>query len=366
MKNLQLISSECLGVGHYPCADTLSKDGKFRLEVGGPKSFILSSDDFLKTYKTESFAENAPHFTYGFTELSDGTFISLEVNNQVHNKYIIKEGSPQFVLGIRRADSFEDIMAGKIKTSFCIVDIPDLTFGFGDCGNSHSGTVAQGLIQLENGDIIATMYGQRTTDTTLCPYFDTERGYKFYLYSAWCIISRDGGKTFEYLSDLADVQTYPIPDVNAEGYCEPDILDLGGGHLVSVIRTGGHEVYSPLYCTHSYDSGKTWGAPYEILSWGVYPRLMKMKDGTVALLSGHIHTFIMLSDDGGITWSEPHIIEECDGKWDKSTSGYGAFFEDDCGNICVIFDDPKEGIAENAPPYHLRRVYLRKYKLSEE
>lgn len=361
MKTPILISSECLGVGHYPCADTLSRDGKFRVTVGGPEPFTIYSGDYLSTY--EISREKQPRLTYGFTQLADGSFISLSESNQVHNRYIKREGKPQFVLGIHRAKTFEDIKNGNISTEFCFVDIPDLTFGFGDCGNSHSGTVAQGLIQLENGDIIATMYGQKTTDTTLCPYFDTERGYKFYLYSTWCIISHDGGHTFEYLSSVADVQTYPIADVNAEGYCEADIIYEGNGHIVSVIRTGGHEVYSPLYCSHSYDSGKTWEAPYEINSWGVYPRLFKLRDGTIAMLSGHIHTFLMFSEDGGVTWSEPAILEECDGMWDKSTSGYGCAFEDPDGNICVIFDDPKEGIEENAPPYYLRKVYLRKYAI---
>lgn len=359
MKKLKLISSECLGVGNYACADTLSRDGDFRVTAGGPEPFTLYSGDFLETY--EISREKAPHLTYGFTQLADGSFISLAENNQVHRGYIKHEGTPQFVLGVHRADSFEDIKNSNISTTFSFLHIPDLAFGYGDSGNCHSGTVAQGLTELENGDIIATMYGQRTTDVTLCPYFDNERGYKFYLYSAWCIISRDKGKTFEFLSDIADVQTYPIADVNAEGYCEPDILNLGGGHLLCVIRTGGHEVYSPLYACHSYDGGKTWNSPYEINSWGVYPRLKKLSDGTVALLSGHIHTFLMFSEDGGISWSEPQILEECDGKWDKSPSGYGCFFEDRSGNLCVIFDDPKEGIAESAPPYYLRRVYLRKY-----
>ena len=361
MKTLNLIHSECLGVGHYPCADTLSSDGKFRVTVGGPKPFTLYSDDFLKTHRISH--EKEAYTTYGFTQLSDGSFITLAENNQVHDKYKRCEGKPQFVLGVHRAASFEDIAAGRITSEFSFLDIPDLAFGYGDCGNSHSGTVAQGLIQLENGDIIATMYGQKTTDTTLCPYFDSERGYKFYLYSSWCIISHDGGHTFEFLSDIADVQTYPIADVNAEGYCEPDIIYLGDGHIVCILRTGGHEVYSPLYCSHSYDSGKTWTAPVEILSWGVYPRLFRLSDGTIALLSGHIHTFLMFSEDEGMTWSEPHILEECDGKWDKSTSGYGCAFQAPDGTICVIFDDPKEGIAENAPPYHLRRVYLRKYEI---
>ena len=93
MKTPILISSECLGVGHYPCADTLSKNGEFRVTVGGPEPFTIYSRDYLSTY--EISREKQPRLTYGFTQLADGSFISLAESNQVHNKYIKREGKPQ-------------------------------------------------------------------------------------------------------------------------------------------------------------------------------------------------------------------------------------------------------------------------------
>lgn len=362
MKTPELIYHKRVGVGHYPHASTISKEGDVVVPVSGPTPFTLISRNNGATFeKTDGIKY---YMSNGFTQLADGSFIGFGGNNAVHRYFRdTRQEKLQFVLCIYRAKTFDDILDGRIDAEFCIVDIPDLTFGYGDSNNTHSGTVDHGCIELENGDIIITMYGQKTTDTTLCPYFDKECGYKFYLYSAWCLISHDGGHTFEYLSNLADVQTYPIADVNAEGYCEPDLLDLGGGHILSVIRTGGHEVYSPLYATHSYDNGKTWEALYEINSWGVLPKLFRLSDGRVVCVSGHIHTFLLFSEDEGKTWSEPFIVEPCDGKWGNSPSGYCTAFESAEGEITVIYDDPKEGIAEGAEPGYLRNVYIRKYKV---
>ena len=361
MKTPELIYHERIGLGNYASADTVSREGDVLVTAGGPEPFTMISRDRGATFEIKKGIDFPT--TYGFTQLSDGSFISFGSNNAVHPHLRDKRQKDiPFVLKIMRAASFEDILDGRMDTTFAIVDIPELTFGYGDSNNCHSGTVAQGCVELENGDIIVTMYGQRRSDTTLCPYF-VEQGYNFYLYSTWCIISRDGGKTFSYLSSIADVKTYPIPDINAEGYCETDIYYFGGGHIVAVLRTGGHEVYSPLYCSHSYDSGKTWGAPYEINGWGVLPKLLRVSDGRLVLLSGHIHTFIMFSEDEGVSWSEPFIIEPCDGKWVNSPSGYNTAFESAPGELTVIYDDPKEGIAEGAEYGYVRNVYLRKYKI---
>lgn len=361
MKTPELIYHERINLGDYASAGTITREGDVLVTAGGHDPFMMISRDSGTTFEIKK-GINYPT-TYGFTQLRDGTFISFGSNNVGHRALMDKRQKVvPFVLKIMRAKTFDDILDGRIDVSFAVVDIPDLTFGWGDSNNCHSGTVAQGCVELENGDIVVTMYGQKTTDTTLCPYF-VEQGYNFYLYSTWCIISRDSGKTFSYLSSIADVQTYPIPDVNAEGYCETDIFAFGGGHIVAVLRTGGHEVYSPLYASHSYDNGETWGVPYEINSWGVLPKLFRLSDGRLVLVSGHIHTFLMFSEDEGVTWSEPFIVEECDGKWGNSPSGYNTAFESAPGEITIIYDDPKEGIAEGKPYGYVRHVYMRKYRI---
>lgn len=98
---------------------------------------------------------------------------------------------------------------------------------------------------------------------------DYFKNYDFYQYRTWCIVSHDNGHTFEYLSTIADCGTYPVPD--GEGYCEPDLVYLGNGHILAALRTQGHEVYTPLFCSHSYDSGKTWSKPDEMILTVFFP-----------------------------------------------------------------------------------------------
>lgn len=359
--SIEVCEKSRLCTGSYAFCDTRSEDGRVFTVASSPKGTVafLSDSNTTKILETEKTP-----FAARFIKLNDGTFLALGSDNAVFNSIADKDQSPMpFLLSVYRAKSFDDVIAGNIETSFCFVDIPDLTSGFGDSGNAFAGYVSTGLIQMSNGDIYANMYGQFTKDNTFCPYFKEYGKYDFYLYRTWGIVSHDMGKTFEFVSTVADVQTYPIPDINAEGYCETDTVECSPGHLVSVLRTGGHEVYSPLYCSHSFDFGKTWSAPKEICRWGVLPKLMIMSDGTLVCLSGHIHTMLLFSGDMGNTWSEPIIIEECDGKWDKSPSGYNTFFESSPGELTVIYDDPKEGIAENAPAFHLRNIYVAKCKV---
>ena len=115
------------------------------------------------------------------------------------------------------------LLSGDIQVSFAQVEIPDLAVGYGDSQDPkeyHTGVTGQTVIVMPNGDLIVPMYGQFKADTTKLSYF---QNYDFYQYRVWCVISRDNGRSFSYLSTVADVQTYPC-DPEAEGYCEPDML----------------------------------------------------------------------------------------------------------------------------------------------
>ena len=354
--SIEIISKECFGAGHYPFKFAADRDGRVLIPVrfwddGG---LLLSSCDGGASFEAIPMPDGMRGVT--FRELSDGTLLGIGEANAVHRAIWDLDGKIPFVLPVYRAKSIDDLLTGKVATEFCSVDIPGLAAGYGDSSNRHTGD-AISWSELSNGDIYVMMYGQFKDDTTLCPYFREFGKYDFYLYRTWSIVSYDKGKTFEFVTTVADCQTYPIADVNAEGYCEAETIEVEPGHLVSVIRTGGHEVYSPLYCAHSYDYGVTWGAPYEICPWGVLPRLLKMKDGTLVCASGHIHTMLLFSDDNGATWSEPVIVDECDGKWDKSTSGYSSIFEPTPGVLSLVYDDPKEGIAEGREAGKVRQVY---------
>lgn len=352
--------------GSYCCSNINSPDGRVYLAPdSNPNKILFYSENFGADFEVKRDVEKP--YRPRMIALSDGTFIGFGGGNSVFRSiFDKKQENLPFVLAVYTAESMDDVINGKIKTHFTQVHIPHLSMGFGDSGNSFAGCVCNGIVEMSNGDIYVSMYGQFTDDTTLCPYFQEYGEYDFYLYRTWGIVSHDKGKTFEYVSTVADVQTYPIADINAEGYCETDVIEVEDGHLVAILRTGGHEVYSPLYCSHSFDYGKTWDAPYEICGWGVLPRIIKMKNGTLVICSGHIHTMLLFSEDNGKSWSEPFIVEECDGKWDKSPSGYNSVFEGTDGILTVIYDDPKEGIAEGAGDGMKRKLYIAKIGVTKE
>ena len=362
----ELLSSECFGVGDYPCDDVYSaRTGEWAIPVSGKDTnyFLVSSDNgnsFKKVDRTNHRHEK-------FREMSDGSFIALDFSSTFAGKFYdfdTKEDIP-FGVTLYRAGSFGDIMNDKISEEFSTLNIPGLTFGYGDSGNRHTGCFS-GWRELSNGDILATMYGQFRDDTTICPYFRQWGKYDFYLYRTWAVVSHDKGKTWEFAGTIADCQTFPIPDVNAEGYCEADIEETSPGHICCVLRTQGHEVFSPMYVCHSDDFGKTWTKPRIFCDWGVLPKLLKMQDGTLVCASGHRHTMLLFSDDDGKTWSEPFIVEPCDGLWDKSATGYTSFLESKPGEITIIYADPKEGIAANCEDGKKRWTYRKTYRINKE
>ena len=155
MKTPELIYHQRINLGHYASAGTISREGDVLVTAGGHDPFMMISRDRGTTFEIKK-GINYPT-TYGFTQLRDGTFISFGSNNVGHRALMDKRQKVvPFVLKIMRAKTFDDILDGRIDVSFAVVDIPDLTFGWGDSNNCHSGTVAQGCVELENGDIVVT------------------------------------------------------------------------------------------------------------------------------------------------------------------------------------------------------------------
>lgn len=366
MIKAELISEKKFGSGHYAYNGIQSPDGRIAVSVGnrpGEKPYFLFSEDCGNTFQRREIHQRSAHLP--FICLKDGSYLAVSDNNAAFRSIVnYDQEKIPFVLAIHKAESFDDIMDGNVTTHFNIVDIPGLTVGYGDSNNRHSGCAQTGIIEMSNGDILVMMYGQFKDDNILCPWLKEHGPYDFYLYRTWCIVSHDKGETFEFLTTVADCNTHPIADVNAEGYCETDCIEAEDGHIIAILRTGGHEIYSPLYCAHSYDFGRTWEAPFEICPFGVFPRIIKMYNGTLVVSSGHIHTFLLFSTDSGKTWSEPLILEECDGKWGESCSGYNFITESAENQLALVFDDPKEGIAEGDS--FPRRVYARNYSVIYE
>lgn len=351
-----LLDSRRYGPGQYAFASTMADDGRILVNVGG--RYSLYSEDGGVTFQGIDKPE-----VPAFYRLQDGSFIAFSFQNQVLKKFDPKQRPIPYVMKIIRARSMEEVLSGSYTCSFAVVDIPDLAIGYGDSGdqdNYHTGSVDHGVVEMPNGDIIITMYGQFGADKNRVEYFDK---YDFFQYRSWCLISRDGGKTFSYLSTIADCQTSPI-DPRAEGYCEPDLVHVGGGHLVAAIRTGGHEVYTPLYAAHSFDAGKTWEPPLKMYDFGVFPKIIKLQNGALVCSAGKIGSFLLFSGDDGLTWSEPFYICDNDGQWDRGPSGYTTLLETAPNEILVIYDETEDKtslVVEK--PEDRRIVFINRYRI---
>ena len=163
-------------------------------------------------------------------------------------------------------------------------------------------------------------------------------------YRTWLMCSRDDGATWHYLSTVASSLQHPLPP-QAEGYCEPDMLYLGDGHLLCVMRSGGNpggtlrERFTSLVVCRSVDGGLSWTAPEPIAPYGVAPVLLRMTNGLIVCLSGRPGFFLLFSADDGHTWSVPHWLSTSHGPWGESSSGYGQLLEIEPGILGVAYDE---------------------------
>ena len=188
----ELISSHKYGDGHYAWASAIDEKKRMRIQVGTLENdYYLYSEDLGNSWiRTEG--ENNPSLNY--KQLKDGSYISLAFNNLVVGHINIKQDKIPCIIKIVKAECMDDILSGNINVDFALIDIPDLSVGYGDSGGYHCSVVDHGLIQLEDGSLIATMYGQFKSDIVKVDYFDE---YDFYQYRSWCIKSNDNGKTWE-------------------------------------------------------------------------------------------------------------------------------------------------------------------------
>ena len=358
----ELIDSKRLWRGQYPCGNTQSPDGRVIVNAGDN----LGTMNLYTTDKGDTWEliRNLP--VPGMTRLQDGTYFAQNFQNIAKRQFNpeVQEKIP-YVLKKYRARTFDDILAGNIQVEFALVDIPDLSIGFGDDqvkGNWSAGCAGTGAIQDEMGNIYLPMYGQFKQDKSKLEYF---KNYDFYQYRSWVIVSHDNGETFEYLSTVADCRTYPW-NPEAEGFCEPELLYLGGGHILCSLRTQGHEVYTPMYVSHSYDYGKTWETPIEVNPFGVLPRLLKMQNGAVIIASGKWDTFFQISDDDGKTWSDRVIVAENDGQWDRSPSGYVSIHEVVPGELLIVYDHTEDRVSDFPEGLERRVIYADRYRIVKE
>ena len=279
---------------------------------------------------------------FHFTLLSDGSVLGFSMNNEIKDKIPKNQYKKPYILGVRRAASFDDLLQGNFEDDFVRADIPDLGAGNGDMGQEFGGVCDHGIVELPNGNILLTMYGFFHEDKTP---IDPAIKRMNYQYRSWVIVSHDRAKSFSYLSTVADVQTYSDVKV-AEGYCEPDLKLLDNGNLICLTRTGGQrrkELFTPLYSSLSKDGGKTWSAPNYVYQHGVFPKIEQTQNSAVVVASGREGVFLCASADGGETWQEPVFASETfasrTGDFWCCSSAYSCIAEIAPNELLLIYDD---------------------------
>jgi len=171
------------------------------------------------------------------------------------------------------------------------------------------------IIQLDNGDLLAPMYGM----------FKGDKGSRVVLSR-----SSDRGHTWRYHATVAVLKDDPNPELPGDfshGACEPSIASLPNGQMLCMIRTQHSHLpaqYRPMYVCWSDDVGKTWTKPVPTKPhlMNIWPTLQVLDNGVVACIYGRPGFHVAFSLDNGHTWQdrvsfshlpEPVITGQVDG-----------------------------------------------------
>lgn len=169
------------------------------------------------------------------------------------------------------------------------------------------------ILPLENGDLLAPMYGLFKGDIRSRVLLS---------------LSSDQGHTWRYYATVAADPADPNPELPGQwiGYCEPTIELLSNGQMICVMRTQYAHLsgeYRPLYVCWSDDLGKTWTKPVPTKPhlMNIWPTLAVLDNGVVACEHGRPGFHVAFSLDHGHTWQdrisfsdlpEPHITGQFD------------------------------------------------------
>jgi hypothetical protein len=160
-----------------------------------------------------------------------------------------------------------------------------------------------------------------------------------------CIVSRDGGHNWQAVGQVTELSGFYNDNLH-----EPHVVQLPGGRLVGMIRTqwaGEHKFHLPfsLAQTVSDDGGVTWSKLKPLDVSGSPPHLMLHSSGVLICTYGYRASAdstqdvgsgqrVILSKDGGNTWSDPIILRD-DGP--DSDLGYPATCEADDGTLFTVY-----------------------------
>lgn len=159
-----------------------------------------------------------------------------------------------------------------------------------------------GEVVEDAGAWLITAFGMRSGQST----------YEMVLFA-----SDDQGAQWTRRATIAEYIPGRAVSMGDEGPSEGDIVRLDSGDLLAVYRTGQpfptcdvHAVHPSIFWSLSSDGGYTWSTPKMLGSTGQQVKLLKLDDGSVAMIYGRYGGKLMFADETGLRWSEPYVLYE--------------------------------------------------------
>ncbi len=140
------------------------------------------------------------------------------------------------------------------------------------------------------------------------------------------------------MSFQGEISTDGFDEIN---FYEPYAIQLPDGKIICHLRAeNDEETMFTLFQTVSYDNGKTWSKPRQIIpdNSGAPSHLLLHSSGVlIAAFSRRTLPYgirVIFSTDGGETWSEEHSLYE---NYDSDDLGYPSTVELDDGSLLTVF-----------------------------
>ena len=146
-------------------------------------------------------------------------------------------------------------------------------------------------------------------------------------------ISEDDGKTWNLHAELP-----ARAGDDPHEYHELHAVEAVDGRWIVHIRNHNSANNLETLQTHSMDGGKTWAEPYSIGVWGLPSHLLRLTDDRLLMTYGHrrppFGTQARVSDDNGITWSDPVMLH---GDGSTRDLGYPSTVEISPGRLVTVW-----------------------------
>ena len=196
--------------------------------------------------------ENGLNMEGGAVQLHDGTILALDT-------YIVPGQKPDEGIGqLYTSTNDWQTLEGPLNVDF---DLPNVNFyaSKDDGGHPHDAQrLHRRILELPNGDLLTTFYGQLNGDKTPATYMPLMMKARVML-----VRSHDRGLHWKFIATVA-----VDPAVGTEGFCEPVIARISqgpkAGRLLCLMRTG-RELREAI----SDDEGATWSPSQPLVFAGL-------------------------------------------------------------------------------------------------